>query len=243
MTTTVPSTSKQCVWTEPRAKLDGASIITHLYNRLDGMYPNRWSASFSSPTAIEAWKAAWVEAFLEDGLTPQDVAQGLRACRKIYDWPPSLTEFIKACRPNIDPELAFHEAIRGMAQRQRGERGNWSHPAIYHAAVSIGAHDMLHGSYPAMKGRWNRVFADELAKGQWEPIPEARAALPAPRKTEQTDRAAQQAVEQLGIGGIGKGNGRDPLSWARAVVANPRGRTRTVIDMARRALHDGAEYA
>lgn len=73
------------------------SLIDHLYNRLDGMYTSKWRAAFPSIESIENWKAAWSDAFIERRLSPEQIKRGLANCLDLYDWPPSLTEFIKAC--------------------------------------------------------------------------------------------------------------------------------------------------
>src|SRR5690606_18562053 len=112
-TTTAPSTFPLSVWTEPRASLDGISAIRQLFTRLDAMYPVRWRSAFPAAPAIHSWERTWAEALVEEGITPQDVATGLRNCRRLFDWPPSLTEFLRACRPALDPEAAFHQAVAG----------------------------------------------------------------------------------------------------------------------------------
>src|SRR5690606_12269730 len=103
----------------------------------------------------------------EEGITPAEIKTGLVNCRRLFDWPPSLTEFMRACRPGLDPETAFHEAVRGLICRQKGERGTWSHPAIYHAAVDVGQHDVLNCTYGAVKARWEKCLLAQLAKGEW----------------------------------------------------------------------------
>lgn len=79
----------------------GMSLIDHLFNKLDGMYTGKWRAAFSGPSgaiAIANWKAAWAEALVERRISPEQVKRGLTNCLDMYDWPPSLTEFIKACK-------------------------------------------------------------------------------------------------------------------------------------------------
>lgn len=241
MTTLAPSMSRPSAWTEPHPKLEGISPMDKLYNRLDGMYPNRWRANFANADAIDAWKEAWAEAFVDDGITPHEVAAGLKACRRMFDWPPSLTEFLRACRPTISSEAAYHEAVAGMVARSRGERGEWSHPAIYWAAVRVTSHDLLSVGWQAIRGRWEAALRDVMAKGKWEPVPEPTKALPAPGQSHLSRDQQRQAMEQVRSVAASTNperaaSGRDPLAWARAVIAHPKGRTPTVIDMARRAL-------
>lgn len=149
----------------------GISSIDHLYNRLDGKYPGKWRAQFPDPQSIQNWRESWVEAFEDEKLTFEEVIVGLRECRKLYTWPPSDGEFIRACRPGLDPLAAYHEAVAGLAARERGDAGNWTSLAIYWAAASM-AYDLKMQSYGQIKDRWQVALAAQMAKGQWEPIKE-----------------------------------------------------------------------
>lgn len=94
-------------WLLRHTKLEGISLMDHLYNRLNGIYPNKFRSNFRDKQAIEDWKQAWAEAFDEEGVSPTDVALGIKNCRRMFDWPPSLPEFLRACRPQLEPETAF----------------------------------------------------------------------------------------------------------------------------------------
>jgi len=179
----IPAEKKQStasVWIDPRG--GGLSLIDALFNRFDGMYPNRWRAAFANAQAIANWREAWVGAFVDEALSPDDVARGVRACRRAYDWPPSLTEFLKMCRVSVDPESAYVEAVRQMAAREVG--GDvWSHPAIFWAAVEFGTWDLRNASaYDRVRARWSRILAQKLM-GSCPPVPVAALALPAPGET------------------------------------------------------------
>lgn len=222
-------------WLVPHTKLEGISLMDHLFGRMNGMYPNKWRANFRDEQAIEDWKTAWAEAFDEDGITPHDVADGIRNCRRMYDWPPSLPEFLRACRPQIQPEVAFHEAVQGLIGRQRGEVGQWSHPAIFYAAVAVGAHDMLNAAYGQIQARWGKALADQLARTSWEPIPAPAPALPAPGATVTKNAEGLQKIQELAAQAIQPGR-RDPKAWARKILANPKAYASISVTMARCAL-------
>ncbi|MCP1121551.1 replication protein P [Robbsia andropogonis] len=149
--------------------------MDHLFNRLDGMYPNRWRASFPSPDSIENWSAAWAEAFDEEGITPNDIAVGLKACRKRFDWPPSMTEFINACRPQIDVESALFEAI-AQTQARRQCKDEWSNPAFFWAAVKVGQYEILSQTHSMLLPRFRKAL-DEVLKGEIKPVPASVPAL------------------------------------------------------------------
>ncbi|MGE8627694.1 replication protein P [Achromobacter denitrificans] len=247
MTTVAQSTPERSAWAVPLAKLEGISLIDHLWNRLSGTYGGRWLKDFPDVQSIENWKSAWAEAFDGEGLTPRDVAEGLRACRRMFpDWPPAVGEFIQACRPGLIPENAFHDAVAGMTARRRGEMGQWSHPAVYWAAVRVGSHDLLNCGYSVMQSRWERALSDELGRGEWAAIPAPAVALPAPGATHATPAEAAKALEAMGAGAILNQSGRDPLrGWKRVIAEteNPKGKRYSpgVIAMARNALRLGVD--
>lgn len=192
-------------WLDPHPSL-GISLMDHLYNRLDGIYPNRWRAAFTGENAIANWRSAWAEAFIEEGITPHMIAEGIRSCRRKYDWPPSLTEFLKACKPTIDPESAFMEAVEQMANREHGT-DRWTNPAIYWAAVEFGAFDLRHLSYTQAKARWNRIFNEKLSNSALDEVPPRREALPAPGEATTTSEEARRRLSELKAaltGGVAK---------------------------------------
>ncbi len=242
MTTVAHLKDELSVWATPLAKLEGISLIDHLWNRLSGTYGGRWLKDFPDMRSIENWKAAWAEGFDEEGLTPHDVAEGLRTCRRMSpDWPPSLGEFLRACRPGLVPENAFYDAVAGMAARRRGELGAWCHPAVYWSAVNVGSHDLLNCGYSVMKTRWERALAEELARGVWREIPTPSVALPAPGVTQATREEAAVALKKMGAGACLNEAGRDPRRGAKVILAEStreggRRYSPTVLAMAKAAL-------
>lgn len=176
-------TSQQNAWLEARTiRGESTTLIDQLFNRLDGMYPQRWRSAFADTNAIRNWREAWADALVDERITPQQVADAVRACRRKYDWPPSLTEFLKLCSPPVDHEAAFREAVEQMRMRESGA-DKWSSPAIYWAAVEFGSWELRQATWALVKNRWSRVLDDKLAEADLPAIPERREALPAPGKT------------------------------------------------------------
>lgn len=167
-------------WLVPVAKLEGKTLMEHLYGRFNGMYPYLWKANFTDMDAITDWEISWAEAFADEGIKPDDIATGLKGCRTMFPKPPSLTEFLGACRPYLEPSTAFHEAVAGMQTRAKGESFAYSHPAIFFAAIAAGQHDIMNGSYVGMQERWKKALAAQLAKKTWPEIPAPVKALPPP---------------------------------------------------------------
>jgi hypothetical protein len=190
------STAPLNVWLDPHPKLDGVSLIDHLFNRLDGLYPHRWRSAFANEQAIINWRESWAEGLAEEGITLPEVKCGIDACRRDFAWPPSFAEFLSACRPAIDPESAYAEAVEQLRLREHGE-DKWTHRAIYWAASEIGSWDLRQSTWGGIKARWTAVLRDKLADRDLPDIPPPRVALPAPGKTEVSREDALKRLATL----------------------------------------------
>lgn len=204
-----------------------------LMKRLRALYGVKFDQAWGNLKPDEI-PALWADQLA--GLTGQEIAVGLAACRD-REWPPTIPEFRRLCRPWTDPEVGFYVSVKAMGARRPGQTGEWPHPALYWAAVSIGAHDLANCAYSVLRGRWEAALSAQLAHAQWDPIPAPSVALPAPGQTVATREEAAAALRKMGALGIGKprlgGDGRD---WARTLLANPKGKSPAIIDMAKRAL-------
>ena len=149
--------------------------IDRLFSRFSAMYGTRFADMWAMSDLAEV-KALWAEELA--ALSNAELAFGVSAC-KTRDWPPNLPEFLKLCRPPIDFESAYIEAVEQTRRRETGD-DVWSSPAIYWAAMTIGAWDFRNATYGAIKARWARVFGEQVEKGQWPAIPAKAIALPAP---------------------------------------------------------------
>ncbi|GHA66053.1 hypothetical protein GCM10009007_03120 [Formosimonas limnophila] len=105
-------------------------------------------------------------------LVPAMLNAGI-AKTKGTDFPPSLGQFIEACKPTA--EAAFYEAQGGMSARSRGLFGDWTCPAVYWAAIAFGSSDLKTAQWNFHGKRWAKIFADLMQKqeaGLLEPIPQ-----------------------------------------------------------------------
>lgn len=175
-----------------RAASLGALVVSEMHLLYGAKFAQQWEGL--TPREL---KDSWNQKLA--GLDESHVRRGLMACLT-REWPPTLPEFLKLCCPWLTPELAYHEAVRGLSARRRGESGNWSHPAVYWAAVGVSTVDVLNSNYGAIRVRWERTLAEELSKDAWPEIPPPRAALPAPGHTLATRAQAEAALRQMGAG-------------------------------------------
>src|SRR5690625_3324815 len=103
-----------------------AKWVAHLMAKMQAMYGAKFTQQWQGidPAILQS---EWAEQLA--GFSGDELSRGLQACRE-RPWPPTLPEFMVLCRPPIQPEAAFYEAVTGLGQRRRGERGEWTHPAI-----------------------------------------------------------------------------------------------------------------
>lgn len=187
--------------------------VEKLFGRLEALYGNKFVDMWRG-TNVAQVKQLWAEEMGK--LSPEEMKRGYAALMS-RDWPPSLPEFLKLCKPTVDPLVAYYEAVVGMDARSRGEAGEWSHPAVYWAAVKIGAFDLNQQTYSALKVRWESALVEEMRKGHWEQVPEPLPALPAPGKTELSRETAKQMLAELGASGVLKPS-TDQKRWARKIM-------------------------
>lgn len=152
--------------------------IERLFARFAAYYGARFHDMWGGQR-LDDVLAIWADELAE--FTPEEMVRGVEAAKRAK-FPPALPEFIAMCRPPLDPESAFNEAVQQMGMRDQG-RDQWSHPAIYWSAATIGAFDLRNASWSAIKLRWSRVLQAELAKGEWPSVPPRLDALPAPGAT------------------------------------------------------------
>lgn len=155
--------------------------VERLFARLSALYGARL-ADLWRGADLEEVKDVWAVELAD--LSGEEIARGLAACRE-RKFPPTLPEFRELCRPPIDFEAAYREAVEQMRLREQG-LDRWSSPAIYWAAARIGSWDLRNSSYAAIAKRWQAELAkalEEQRAGNLPDIPPARPTLPAPGQT------------------------------------------------------------
>ena len=214
------------------------AMANQVINEMRALYGARFTQQWQGLTPREL-KSSW-ETHLH-GLQEAEVMAGLQACLS-RDWPPTLPEFLRLCRPWLHPEAAYHEAVAGLAARRRGEPGRWSHPAVYWAAVAASTHDLLNSTYGAMKARWERAYADSLQQTRWDPVPPVVPELAAPVHDRAARARAEAALARILATQTQAPRGdRDSRAWARQILTEQaRGGGKRystgVLEMAGRAL-------
>lgn len=192
------------------------SWVEKLFERMEALYGTKFLDMWRNTNA-DLVKALWAD---EMGKLSADELRRGYAALMSRDWPPSLPEFLKMCRPPLDPLNAYREALKGLQSRERGEVGTWSHPAIFWAYTAVSAHDLKSMSYDQIEKRWAKALQDELDKGEWAAIPVPMPALPEPGKSKLSREHAEKMMQELhATGTIKKANDKtDHKQWARRIL-------------------------
>lgn len=161
-----------------------------IFQRMENFYLSKWVDSFGS-IPRQRVKQAWSEELA--GYSAQEIKRGLEACRTKI-WPPSLPEFMLLCRPVADAKTEWAEACEQMRIRLEGKGADiWSRPHVYWAAVSIGWYDLNSTAWEQIRTRWTKA----IENAKTDPIPEYRAALPAPGRQTVTREEAADRMKEL----------------------------------------------
>lgn len=153
------SSTAQRTSSADRALLARATVV---YKRLVAQHPQMGAGSDLRMT-LEEWAIGLAD------LRHEEIERGLAASRS-ERYAPGVGEFRRLCRPALDPEYACAEAQAGLQARERGELGEWSHPAVWRAATAH-AWDLRRKSYREMRHDWERTLAKEFANGWGEEVP------------------------------------------------------------------------
>lgn len=150
----------------------------------------------------DAFRATWAEHL--GGFTRAEIARGLAEASN-RRFPFRLGEFKNWCRPALDPEVAWHEAEMGLRDREHGQVGEWTHPAVFRAAARLSS-EVRSGDYTKHRARWAYMLKRELSYGfgEWPGPPPLAIDGPtetwrAPTEEEKREQAAlrQRLMDQL----------------------------------------------
>jgi len=139
--------------------------VARIFERLSGQLGAKMADLYAGvPPAVV--QGEWCEGLA--GFQAAEIERGLAACRTRV-FAPTLGEFLRLCRPCLDHEVAFHEAGDCLRQRDAGQVGSWSHPAVWRAACTMSM-EVRAGDYKACRSRWGYTLQREIEAG-WGDVP------------------------------------------------------------------------
>lgn len=139
--------------------------VEELFSRLAAVL-GKGMADLYAGADPEIVKSEWAEALA--GYSVAEIHRGLAATRT-NRFAPNLPEFLHRCRPALDPEVAWHEAVKGMAAHSARQAFAWTHVALYWAAAEL-AFELRTQSFAQCRKRWTAVLEDQFARGAWPPV-------------------------------------------------------------------------
>jgi hypothetical protein len=169
--------------TQPRDKPKGQKWIDMLFTRLNAQLGGKMADLFVGVQLIDL-KTEWAMGLA--GFTSDEIERGLLAMAR-RTFAPTLGEFSVLCRPCLEPEVAWTEASEGLRVREGGDMGQWSHPAVYRAAMLM-HYEIRQRSFKEFRKSWDCALQREFAKG-WVadvPVPLLRIVQSAPTCTART---------------------------------------------------------
>ena len=174
-----------------------AVIFDSLKGQLGGKVADLWQGT--APGLIEQ---EWSRALA--GFRRHELQRGIDACATRV-FAPTLGEFAQLCRPCLNHEWAWLEAGECLRQRDGGAMGEWTHPAVYWAAVEMSP-EVRGGDWQKNRTRWTRTLTREIAKG-WRDIPKpamrvdhnAKVGPPDPAVRAELARLAREAKERAAV--------------------------------------------
>lgn len=178
--------------------------IDRIFDKLSSLYGSKL-ADLWGGCDMETVRQDWAEMLAD--YTGEEIKRGLAACMRrsaqSAPYPPTLPEFAVMCRPPIDFESAYVEALEQMHNRERfDDQGNscdrWASPAIYWAAVKFGVHDMRNTPYRHAATRWASLLNEYLGSPHLQPVPavpnQGIKQLPRKYSAEELERNKQRAM-------------------------------------------------
>jgi len=137
--------------------------VARVFERLSGQLGTKMADLYAGvpPDVVQG---EWGEGLA--GFHEVELQRGIAACRTRV-FAPTLGEFLRLCRPALDPEAAFYEAGDCLRERDAGEVGAWTHPAVWRAACTMSM-EVRAGDYKACRVRWAHVLNREFAEGWGE---------------------------------------------------------------------------
>lgn len=176
--------------------------VNEIFKRFHGRFGNKFFSEYSlgrvgadgQDDGIANAKKVWADEL--SGFTSDEIKRGLSAP---YKFIPTCDEFKVACRPSIDLEQAFCEAVEQFYRRKEGN-DKWSNTVIYWAAVELG-NDLNNYPYQTIKGRWKAAFdkaREKVADGRLpNEVPQRMVAIPSPGKTTLPDDEVKKRFAEI----------------------------------------------
>lgn len=193
-TTTKSSMPLPVLPTDALPKIYVARLFERLAGQLGGKIGDLY-AGLSPDVVHFEWASGLA------GFSKAELKRGIAACQH-RKFAPNLGEFTHLCRPVLEPEIAWEEAVIGLREREMGLAGTWSHPAVWRAAAAMG-YEVRTSNFRACRTRWSYRLGLEFEAGWGLGFPDAIKCI---AMNDSTRRADPDFLKKLKAGGFRVGS-------------------------------------
>lgn len=169
-------------------------LVESVFSRLVALYGASFTRQWGmvdGDTMLRTWARELA------GFSHAEISRGLEAC-KLREFPPTVPEFVKLCRPSLEPAVAFAEAARLWPGRS-----GYSNPAVYWAAMALGD-DIRKFPYNHLRGRWLEAYSRAQDNAQPmpapDPVPQLTVVVATPEEREAAYLRARDLWHRLQAG-------------------------------------------
>lgn len=201
-TTTTVSRCTTVEATRSKPRKQDPAVMLRIWRRMSEIYGHKWVSQHGTQPS-DTWTVALAD------VTVEQIAHAFRALlRELPEWPPSLPDFVRLCRPSPESlglpsaREAFQEAAKNMHPACAAS-ASWSHPAVYHAAREVGSSRFRTASAESVWKEFEHAYAVTVrAVIEGQELPEIPKALPAQvsRPTDQAEALKRIAAMKAAIG-------------------------------------------
>ena len=222
-------------WQWPLAAISQESV-EKLFARMHALYGIKFLEQWTG-IDIEAVQRQWGIALGK--MTSEQIRRGI-VLMETCDLPPTLPQFIKLCKPVLDPQAAYFEAVAGITAREKGKMGEWSDPAIYWATTVIGAFDLRTQSYAQIRRRWKKALSDAQTHPNAKSIPAPDVHLEVMNTSAPPHKCTPEltGLEQVAKAVKSGGSQDDPKRWAKRIQERIAKGDKTVSEQQARAARE-----
>jgi hypothetical protein len=173
--------------------------VQRIFRRLGAQQGGKLATLFKGSN-LDDLESEWAVSLY--GFRGEEIERGLNRA-STFEWQMTLPAFKLLCRPCLNPEFAWYEAQACLEQRQAGEVGDWSHPAVFRAAMRMTKELNSGEPFTRFRTRWTAALELELDHGWGADVTAPKRALPAkvhkpaPCPPDQVERLAQIRREIL----------------------------------------------
>jgi hypothetical protein len=146
-----------------------SDIVHGIYLKFSVIYGERFLKNITTDELVLLWCHEWEKSLVTVPL--ECIRKALDECTTTFDWPPTLSEFIKLCHKPLGVP-SFEEAFRLAARRDK------SHPLVQIAYDKVGSWDMQNSKEPTLRPKFKAAYQEALKEYTKSHLQIAQTSIP-----------------------------------------------------------------